>query len=146
MAKREEYSGPMQPYMLPELESGLASYMRNDPALIYATQLKMRTATPRHRQPLMDTISGYDGYSRLYANYPRPEPKAVKTREIANFGNTRNPNLVESYNVYGEPDMGGYMRNWQRKSGNTGRPAIKRMSKRAIPTQRTDNTRNKYGI
>ena len=116
MAKRETYSGPMQPYMLPELDSNLASYMRNDPALIYATQLQMRTATPRQKKPLTDSIGSYNGYSRIYANYPKPEIKPVKTKEIKNFGNTMNPNLVESYNDFGEPDMGGYMRNRKRKT------------------------------
>lgn len=129
MAKREEYPGPMQPYMLPELDSNLASYMRNNPSVLYATQMQMRTATPRHRQPLMDTIGGYDGYRRLYANYPKPKNKPVKPQKNSNYGNTQNPNPVESYNDFGELDMGGYMRNNKRKTSITGRSASKNMRK-----------------
>jgi hypothetical protein len=77
----------------------------------------------------MDTIGGYDGYSRLYANYPKSKNKPVKPQKTSNYGNTQNPNPVESYNDFGELDMGGYMRNNKRKTSITGRSASKNMRK-----------------
>ena len=127
MTKRSDYSGPMQPYMLPEIYSELASYMRNNPKGMYATQMKMRTATPRKNRPVMEDFGGYE---RIYANYPRQAPEPANERPVTNFGRATNPNYPRtSLNAYGEPDMGGYMRNMKRKSGNTGRSTSKNMRK-----------------